>query len=355
MNSRRRFRVGLLLVKAVMVSFIIHLSSFTSFAAPPKTVSGAGFSGNSPYATDAYPGFDGLDEIEKPKKKDKSWFNWVDRATPAEQYEMAKQYEAEGSYRKARRACDALVREWPSSPEAPQAQLRLAMILAKQDKDYEEAFQELEYLLNFYSRDCPYLELIEYEYKLTNLMIKEQKTIFGFSFMSTRLVRQHYESIVRRAPGASYVPEAMLKIADLREQDSHYEEAVKVYAQLTTKFPLTKEARLAVYLQAKARMWLCRRLSYNVPRCRDTVNYFKMVFERYPDLEQTDELKGWQAELKTHLAEDAYVQAKFYDSRQRTRHAAAAAWEKYLQEYPDSPHAEEIRARIETLKNGAAK
>lgn len=353
MGRRDKFRM--LFCTAGLAFFTLSLFNLPLHAAPPKNVAGSTFAANSPYATDAYPGFDGLDEIEKPKKKEKSWFNWVDRATPAEQYEMAKQYEAVGSYRKARRACDALVREWPSSPEAPQAQLRMAMILAKQDKDYDEAFEELEYLLNFYSRDCPYLELVEYQYKLTNLMIKEKKTMFGFSFLSTRVVRQHYESIVRRAPGASYVPEAMLKIADLREQDSHYEEAVQVYAQLMTKYPITQEARLAIYLQAKARMWLCRRLSYNVPRCRDTVNYFKMVFSRYPDLEQTEEMRGWQEELKKHLAEDAYVQAKFYDSRQRTHHAAAAAWEKYLQEYPDSPHAEEVRARIDLLKNGGAK
>ena len=329
---------------------LLTIQPFNLHAAPAKRVAGSGVGSNSPYATDAYPGFDGLDELPKPEKKDTSWFLHVSRDTPAEQFAYAQQMEEEGSLRAARRGYDALVREWPASPEAPKAQLALAMVWAKKYKDYDEAFEALEYMLDFYPRDCDYLELVSYQYQLVNLMIKEKKTFLGMSFTSTRVCRQHYESIVRRAPGASYVPETMLKIADLREQEDQYEEAVQVYATLASKFPRTPEARLATYLEAKARMWLCRRLSYNRPRCKDTLNYLAMAMKRFPDLEQIDELKTWQSELSQHLSEDAYVQAKFYDTKQRTRHAALKAWERFLKEYPDSPHAEEARARIEALQ-----
>ncbi|MBR0504907.1 MAG: outer membrane protein assembly factor BamD [Kiritimatiellae bacterium] len=320
-------------------------------AEPHRGVAGSSFAANSPYATDAYPGFDGLDDLKRPEKKDKSWFNWVDRATPAEQYELAKELEAASSFRKARRACDALVREWPAAAEAPHAQLRIVKIYAH-EKDYDDALEELEYLLDFYPSEVPYLELVEYLYKLTNLMVKEKKTMFGLSFTSDRVVRQHYESVVRRAPRASYVPETMLKIADLREQNDEYEEAVQVYNQLIMKFPKTAEAEAAVYLQAKARMWLCRRLSYNIPRCVDTQKYLKMMIADHPRHDRVDEMKEWLAELERHLEADAYRRAKFYDSKQRTPHAAAAAWERFLREYPLSPHADEIRARIETLQKG---
>ncbi len=319
-------------------------------AAPAKRVAGSGVGSNSPYATDAYPGFDDLDTLPKPEKKDTSWFLHVSRDTPAEQLAYARQMEDEGSLRAARRGYDALVREWPASPEAPKAQLALAMIWARKYKDYDEAFEAIEYLLDFYPRDCDYLEMVGYQYQLANLIVKEKKTFLGMSFTSTRICRQHYESIVRRAPGASYVPEAMLKIADLREQEDQYEEAVQVYATLASKFPLTPEAQLATYLEAKARMWLCRRLAYNIPRCKDTAGYLAMALKRFPDLEQAGEIREWRAELMNYMSEDAYKTAKFYDSRQRTRHAALSSWERYLKEYPDSAHAAEVRARIEELR-----
>lgn len=342
MNVKKWLVVGLAMSVAMAVT-----------AAPMRNVAGAGMGGNSPYATDAYPGFDGLDEIPRPERREKSWFLSVKRDTAAEQYKMAEELESLGEYKDAAKAFDALVREWPASPEAPRAQLRYATLLASKLDEYEDAFDQLEYLLDFYPKDCPYLEIVEKEYQLVNLMLKTRKSFLGFSFLSNRLVRQHYESIVRRAPGASYVPEAMLRIADLREQDSHYEEAVKVYASLASKFPQSDAARVAAYLEAKARMWLCRRLAYNIPRCKDTMGYLKLTQKRLPDLDQIDELKTWEEELTVYLAEDAFKRAQFYDARQRTRHAAIAAWEQYLRDYPNSAHEQDVRARIAQLQEGA--
>jgi len=323
-------------------------------AAPGHRVVGSGVGGNSPYATDAYPGFDGLDDLPKPERREKSWFLHVARDTPSEQFAYAKELAVNNDFKKACKMCDALVREWPASPEAPQAQLMYAMLLAKSLEDYDEAFEQLDYLLDFYPRACAYAELVEYQYKLANLMVREKKTFLGMSFTSTRILRQHYEMIVRRAPGAKYVPEAMLKIADLREQDQQYEEAVLVYAALMSRFPSTPEARVAAYLQAKARMWLVRRLAYNLPRCKDTASYLQMTLKRLPDHPQAEEMKTWLDELKAYMAEDAYVRAKFYDTRQRTPHAAAAAYERFLEEYPDSAHAEEVSHRLDELRSAAA-
>ena len=69
---------------------------------------------------------------------------------------------------------------------------------------------------------------------------------------------------------------------------------------------------------------------------------------RMPNIE---EMRKWLSELSDYLAEDAWVRAKFYDTKQRTRHAAVAAYGKFLSEYPDSSHADEARARIAELNN----
>ena len=53
-------------------------------AALGRRAAGSGFGDQSIYATDAYPGFDGLDKLPVPEKKEKSWFLSVSRGTPAE-------------------------------------------------------------------------------------------------------------------------------------------------------------------------------------------------------------------------------------------------------------------------------
>ena len=80
MNVKKWLVVGLAMSVAMAVT-----------AAPMRNVAGAGMGGNSPYATDAYPGFDGLDEIPRPERREKSWFLSVKRDTAAEQYKMAEE------------------------------------------------------------------------------------------------------------------------------------------------------------------------------------------------------------------------------------------------------------------------
>ena len=122
-----------------------------------------------------------------------------------------------------------------------------------------------------------------------------------------------------------------------------------MYEAIATKYPLRIETRTAAYREARARMWLCRRLAYNMVRCNETRGFLRQTMKRYPDIEQMDELKAWLEELEKYMDEAAYKNAKSYDSRRRTPHAALAAWELFLKEHPASPHADEARARIAEL------
>ena len=338
----------------ILLAVCAVLAADSAFAALGHRAVGSANAGESIYATDAYPGFDGLDDLPVPERKEKSWFLGVSRPTPAEQLAYAKEQEAAGNIRTARRACDALVREWPVSPEAPAAQLMLAMLWAQKEEDYDEAFTELNYALDFYSRDVNYTKLVAFQYSLADMMVKNRKTFWGMSFTSLRSLRQNYEMIVRRAPGAPYVPEAMLKIAAIREQDYQYEEAVEVYSTLMSKYPASAEAHKALYLGSKARMWLVRRHAYNQKRCQDVVNHLKRVLHLAPDHENAAEMTEWLNEVTEYLADDAFERAKFYDTKQRSRHAAATAYERFLKEYPQSRHADEARSRIRELLGRSA-
>ena len=126
------------------------VAAFAAIAVPPGASPGPGIR----YATDAYPGFDSEDEIIKPSRKAPRWFSWFTgpkRDTAAEQFAYAAELEGAEEWRAARKAYDALVRNWPASPEAPRAQKAMADILLSRELDYEEAFREYRYLVDFYS------------------------------------------------------------------------------------------------------------------------------------------------------------------------------------------------------------
>ena len=50
------------------------------------------------------------------------------------------------------------------------------------------------------------------------------------------------------------------------------------------------------------------------------------------------------------IEEEAYKAAKFYDSRTRTKRSAISAYERFLDEYPASDRAPEVRRRLFELQ-----
>ena len=307
------------------------------------------------YATDAYPGFDNEKEIVSPERKTPRWFSFItgpSRDNAKDQFAYCQELMAEGSWSKARRQLDALVREWPTSQEAPRAQQTMAEICLDQIHDAEDAFAEYRYLLDFYSLSCDYNKIADKLYQVANLMKSEGKEVMFIRFANTVDVRRAFEACVLHAPGASWVPEAMLVIGSLREDEGKYGEAVKVYENLRNIHPGSDEAKSAWLREAEARMVLLREHEYNRSRCRDTIDFLKQAMT---GCRQTDaaKMREFLAEAQGLVAEEEWRATKFYDSPTRTRRSAVSAYEKYLAENPDSVHTEEAKARLAELKEGS--
>ena len=317
--------------RAIVLSVAAVGCSLVAVAVPPGVSPGPGIR----YATDAYPGFDSEDELLKPSRKEPGWFGWISgpkKDTAAEQLAYAASLEAEESWKDAKKAYDALVREWPTSPEAPKAQKAIADICLGKLLDSEAAFAEYRYLLDFYSAQCNYDEIVELMYNTVD-------------------VRRAYEAVVLRAPGASFAPKAMLTIASLREDEDKQETAATVYENLRSMYPDSPEAATALYREAKARMVVLRRCEYNRERVRDTIGFLSFAIET-GRLEpgQLEEVSGFRAEARALLEEEAYNAAKFYDSRTRTKRSAVSAYQRFLDEYPTSDRAPEVRRRLFELQ-----
>lgn len=336
-----------------------RITFFASLALCLPLVAVAVAPGTSPgpgirYATDAYPGFDSEDELLKPSRKEPRWLGWLNGPkmdTAAEQLEHASSLEAKGSWSGARKAYDALVREWPVSPEAAKAQRALADICLGKLHDTEAAFVEYRYLVDFYSSQCGYDEIVELMYKTAELMREEGKTVLFFRFDNTVDVRRAYEAVVLRAPGARFAPCAMLTIASLREDEGNHETAVAVYENLRNMYPNSPEAADALYLESKARMTVLGRCEYNRDRVRDTINFFALALGSGKlDEARADEVRRLRDEASALIEEEAYNAARFYDSRMRTRRSAINAYRRFLDEYPSSGRAPEVSRRILELQ-----
>lgn len=343
--SAVRGRAGLLMVALLS-------AAVSSVPAARAQSAGGGFNGAARYATDAYPGFDLEESAFSPSRKAPRWFGFLfgpDCDSASAQFAHCQELVANGDLDKAVRQLDALVRGWPTAPEAWKAQQQCADLLFERLGRYEDAFAEYRYLLDFYSLQCNYAAIADRLYQVAGAMRREGKEILFIRFANTVDVRRAYETCVLRAPGAKWAPEAMLTIASLREDEGKLDEAVKVYENLRSLHPDADEAKTAVAREASVRMAILREREYNRLRARDTVDFMTLALEacRPSDAEA---IKACRAEAEALIAEEAYRGAKFYDSRMRTRRSAINAYEKFLEAHPESAHAPGVRARLEELK-----
>jgi outer membrane protein assembly factor BamD (BamD/ComL family) len=307
---------------------------------------------NRGYASDSFEGFDAFSEDTRIPQKKKSFWYSASEATPEKQLEYARKREADGHIKSARKAYEALIRKWPTSPFAAEAQLNLAHLLEKDGKR-DKAFDEYQYLLTYYAGHCPFNEVLDRQFRIANSLLHNNRSMFGWILSGMDPIRERFEQIIRNAPRSAIAPEVMLIIGSIRVSEKQLEEAVAVYDGILNRFPSTPQAISAAYLAAQCRHTLAVQHRYNEPRCRDAISFFKAVLARSSNHPQHEQMTAWLKELSDLLLEQNYQQAVFYDTRQRNTEAAKAAYRRFLTEFADSKYGPEIRNRLVELENGA--
>jgi outer membrane protein assembly factor BamD (BamD/ComL family) len=305
------------------------------------------------YASDTFDGFEAVDQDDRVPQKEKSFWYSVGEKTAPEQFAYASRLAAAGKLKSARKAYEALVREWPTAPEASRAQYALAQLFEQLGK-YDRAFDEYQYLVIYFAGQCPYKEVLDRQFRIANLLLHSNKSMFGWVLSGTDKIRERFEKIVLNAPRSAMAPEAMLIIGSIRVSAGEKQEAISVYDGILNRFPGSPQSVSAAHLSAQCRYELAVKHSYNEPRCREAIAFFKAILARVPNHPQKEQLTGWLNELTTLQLEQNYQQAFFYDNRQRKPEAAIAAYRRFLSEFADSKYAPQVRARLVELEKGTA-
>lgn len=330
--------------KAYFTIFILLCCAALS---PALAQSGRSGMGNRGYASDGFEGFESLEDGRIKQKTGSIWFS-VSADTPAEQLAYSRQREADGKLNSARKGYEALVRKWPATLEAAQAQLALANVQEKR-KQYGKAFDEYQYALTHYAGNCPYEDIIDRQFRIANYLLHNNTSMFGWILSGTKDIRMRFEQIVINAPRSPIAPEAMMKIGSIREGDKDYEEASKVYDGLLNRYPSSKEAVTAAYLSSKCRYILSVKHSYNENRCRESIAFLKAALLRLPNHPNQKDLKQWLLELTDLLIEQNYQKALFYDTQRYSTSAKVSAYRRFLAEFSDSKYGDIVRNRLNEL------
>jgi outer membrane protein assembly factor BamD len=277
-----------------------------------------------------------------------------ERARAKDQMEVARQAYEKKQFSVARKAARRVVKRWPYSDYAPEAQYLLARIYAINGND-EKAFKEYQKLIEKYPKVDNYQEVLRKQYDIANRYLAGQWfKLWGVIPLGPSMDKTvaMYEKVIKNGQFSEIAPQAQLNIGAAHEKRyfkeyikaaQAYEKAADRYhdqpkvaaeAQFKTGMAYTKQARTSEYDQSVAGKAIAAFSDFNV---------------LYPDDARVPESQKIIASLKTEQARGCFAIAKFYEKRKRWN-GALIYYNEVLVKDPDSTYAIEAKQHIEALK-----
>jgi outer membrane assembly lipoprotein YfiO len=256
------------------------------------------------------------------------------------------------AYGLALKAARRVVRIWPLSDYAPQAQYLIGRCYEANGND-EKAFKEYQKVLEKQPKIGNYQEILQRQIIITDKFLAGKWfRLWGYIpfFPSMERTAGMYEKIVKNGPYSEVAPQAQIKVGATREKQRNYPMAVKAFETAADRYhDRPKVAAEALYRAGMAHRKQAQTAEYDQSAAGQAIATFidfKTLYPEDPRVAETDKII---ASLKGEQARGNFQIAKFYEKKKKWNGALVYYNEVQMQD-PDSPYATEAQQRIFALK-----
>ena len=283
------------------------------------------------------------------------WTNpqYAVKETPKEQLVFAMMAYEEGEYKEAIKEFKKLIKHYPRSRQAPEAQFFISRCYEKQGKLFV-AFEGYQEVINKYPFSERAPEIIEIQYKIGLELLEGggSKGIFvdtlaGNDYNPIDVLRK----VIKNDPYGKNAPSAQYKIALYLLEKRLYQESRDEFETVMNDYPESEWAQAAQYQIAIADATRSSGAQYDQETTQAAVEELKEFTETYPDAEFSEDAKQRILELRDKEAENSFVIAQFYE-KQKKYASAKIYYQSIVDEYQDTKWA--IRA-LNSLQNLSGK
>jgi outer membrane protein assembly factor BamD len=279
------------------------------------------------------------------------------RTRAKDQLDVAQEAFDAKDYGLSLKAARRVVRVWPFSDYAPQAQYLVGRSQEERKND-EKAFKAYQTLLEKYPKSEHYQEVLSRQYVIANRYLAGQWfKLWGVIpfFPSMDKTVQMYEKLIKNGPYSEVAPHAQMNIGAAREKQSDYPEAVKAYETAADRYHDRKAvAADAIYKAAEAYLKQATTAEYDQSIAGHAIATYTDFMTLYPDDPRAAEARTKIANLRTEQSRGNLIVAKFYEKKKRWDGALVYYNEAIVRD-PQSKYAEEARQRIEQIKKRTVK
>ena len=286
--------------------------------------------------------------------KTKRWINpqTEPKDTPKAQLEYAQQLTQAKDPLRAVREYLKLVRRYPKSVEAPEAQFGAGQSYEALHRPYN-AFVQYKQLVEIYPYSPRFKDAIGRSFAIGEAYANGQKfrpiQPVPLAVPAYDKAVEIFEHIVTQAPYGDFGDRAQFRLAQTYRKMGQYGDAMKAFQKVIEDYkqsPLAEEARYNVAYCAKQ---LSLKPSYDQDSTDQAITWFQEFITTHPGSELLPEARQSLQQLRGYKAESLFRVAEFYE-RQKKWPSAAIYYRRVVDQYDDTPWATQAVARLTTLE-----
>ncbi|CAB4243710.1 conserved protein of unknown function [Methylacidimicrobium sp. AP8] len=283
---------------------------------------------------------------------------WTDESTGAglsasssrDQLALGKKFLDAKDYDNAMRAFMVLVRRWPYSFFAPEAQFRIAECLEKRG-DFLKANKAYDKMIQKYPASSFFEQALERKLAIGNLYLAgEPQRVMGVPFgPSMKIAVDIFESIIRAAPYGRLAPIAEFQLGLARTKEKKYSEAIAAYSRILDKYPNSELADDAQYQLGYTWYLSALATAYDQSAGEKAVEAFEDYIIRYPLGDKVAAAREHLELLKKRSTLGSFSIASFYE-KTRNYKAAFIYYSDVIRQNPQSEQGKIAEQKVKQLR-----
>ena len=274
----------------------------------------------------------------------------VIQKTADEQFQNALKLQKTGKEDQAIREYRRLVRQYPQSAYAAQAQYLVASYFEEKAKKPLRAAQEYEKLIRDFPRSEQIDEAIDHLFKLGNLfLIGEKQKVMGVSVIPvTSKAVEAFHFIVEHAPYGPYGDQAQLRLGTAYRKMGNFEEAVKAFETLIANYPNSPLVDEAHYQLAETSYELSQNVNRDQRALSQASTHLKEFIQQYSGSSLAERAQILKQQLDEQDAEKNYRVGLYYE-KQGFSDSAMIYYEDVARHYAQTAFGKKAAERLQTL------
>lgn len=284
------------------------------------------------------------------------WINpkYAAKESPTAQMDWAVGFFERRDYKKASREFIRLVRSYPRSELAPEAQY-LAGLSYELMGQAAQAFAAYKKLIEVYPFSGRFKDAIEREFLIGEELFagRRLQLIGPIKVPAIDKAIEIYQHVVDHAPYGEYGDRSQMRLGEAYVRQARYEEANRAFQKVVDEYPASPLVEKAKFNVAFCARQLSLRASYDQSATDEAITWFEKFIAAHPDSELTPQARESLKQLHEIKAEGLAKIARFYEIQKKPG-SAAVYYRQIAQQYPETAFAAEAIAKLKEFEEQGA-